>query len=376
MSRDNQRSREYGEESGQFEEEYRPRRRRQSAYEDDEYEHEPARPRRQRRRRRRSIWPFLLIGCGGIICLIIIFVALAILRFGSSINSNSNGGFGGLGISPDSTYTQPESQTLPVGHLSNIQINNQVGNVTVLVDPKATEAMVQTTKKVKASSKSLADQEFRNLIVKIQQDSSANLNIDGTIPTQNGTVFNNNNDDSVDLQITLPPSASGQPTALILGINLSVGQVKVSGLSGWFTINNKIGDVIVQGANLVPGSKITSTNGNVTFSGTLITNVSGPATPTPVVGAPGVTPTPSGNQPIYTFKSEVGNLDITIPATNVTLDANSNSGKLTSDFQLTPAPTQDGNSVTFYGPLMPQTNPAQILIAHVGSGNITLHQAS
>jgi hypothetical protein len=87
----------------------------------------------------------------------------------------------------------------------------------------------------------------------------------------------------------------------------------------------------------------------------------------------------------YEFQSEGGNVDATLNAAlNMIIDANTNFGKLTSDFKLTPASnliaycgTSPPTSTYFCGPLIPgSTLPSAILKLDVSTGNINIHKGT
>ena len=335
-------------------------------YEDEEYR----RPRpRQRKRRKRRTWPALLLGClGGILVAIIIIAVLVFLAIsratgspiqlpgiGSSSNTGSGTSSGGGNSAPQlfhKTDVQPLSTVTSVGQ---IQVQNQVGDVTITTDPTIQTVKVTTVKTVKAASPSDAQAEYSKMNVQAQttpatSTNSSTLTVTATVPG----VIGNNTSDTIAITIALPPTMlSNGSAAPMLNITTTVGNVQVSGLNGVMMIKDTIGNVTVQQAQLFDGSHLQTNTGNVTFSGSIDT-----------------TTNPQAN---YKFQSEVGNLNVTLPAaTNVTLDANTNVGSLHSDFPI--AVQSSGNSANYYGPLAPGISPAVTLVLDVGSGNITLQK--
>ncbi len=316
-------------------------------------------PKRQRRPRR--IWPWLLFGCLGGILLIVIGVGIAAYL---AVRSTTGGGIGigGIGgIGNTSTYTQNKQYPVQISTITQLQIHNQIGDVTITVDPNATEPIVSTTKKVKASSQSDANSQFNSIAVQIEPAGTpaTTLAVNASV-SNNSSIFGNHNN-SVDIVITLPPSVNTGSTPVVLNGGstvsnvTSVGNVTITGLNGVLNVKNDIGNITVQHAMLSPGSMLGTGTGNVTFNGALNT-ASGS----------------SSNQSIYTIQSEAGNLDVTLPASiNVTLDAYTNAGNITTDFNLSQIKQQDGS---YNGPIIYGTTPNALLKLHVSSGNVALHK--
>jgi hypothetical protein len=223
-------------------------------WDDDEYEYSPP-PRRRRpqpqyrqaprRQQKRRVWPWLLAGCaGGILVLVlaavvVIFVALRTATNGGSVPTIP-------GITSQSNYTRQSQQTLQIASLTQLQIHNQIGNVTITADPNATATTITTVKKVKATSSDNANQEFNNISVQVQSPTTTTttspLTINATVP-DSGSIFGSHND-SVDINVTLPASAvisatpapntttSTQATTFTLNVNNSIGNIMVSGIKG------------------------------------------------------------------------------------------------------------------------------------------------
>jgi hypothetical protein len=252
---------------------------------------------------------------------------------------------------------------VPLSGITQLQIHNQIGDVTITVDPNTTTPTVSTTKKVKASSQSNANSQFNSIAVQIQPAGtpSTTLAVNASV-SNNNSIFSNHNN-AVDIVITLPPSVNTGGTPVLLNggspaSNIaSVGNVTITGLNGDLNVKDDIGTITVQHSVLSPGSTLETGTGNVTFNGTVDT-ASGSST----------------NQSIYTIQSEAGNLAVTLPANiNLTLDAYTNAGTITSDFNLSQIKQPDGS---YSGPIIPGTQPNALLKLHVSSGNIALHKAS
>ncbi len=391
-------------------------------YEDDEYEEEPpirrsARPRpratqhiqqssrrqrpyppntqrrtgnstrslRPRPRRRRSVWPVLLGGCA--IGIFFTVVAAAVVVF-FTVRSTQTGGVpiigGGLGGSTQ-TFTSVATQPITLTSLTQLQICDKIGNVSIAVDPTASAASIQTTKIVHMSSKASADAEFGRINVSIQQPPTGTQNlacasstssgtpptasataaasatggallVNTTIPDSNGLLHGTG--DAVDMKITLTPQLfATASTPLQLNIQAALGNVNVDGVSGILNIIGSSGNVSVTRATLISGSSIGTGQGNVTFNGIL---------------APPNNPT---NQASFVIRSEQGKLDVTLPtSTNLVLSANTNVGAIHSDFPITA--TSSGGSASYRGPLnaTAPTQSSAVLTVDVSTGDINIHK--
>lgn len=316
--------------------------------------------RERRPRRPRRVWPWLLFGCLGGILLVIIGVGIAAYLAVRSANGGGVG-IGGIGTGNTSTYTQHNSQSVTLSGITQLQIHNQIGDVTITVDPNATTPTVSTTKTVKASSQSDANSQFNSIVVQVQPAGTAatTLAVNARV-SNNSSIFSSHNN-AVDIVITLPSSVNTSGTPVILNggspaSNItSVGNVTITGLNGNLNVKNDIGNITVQNAMLSPGSTLETGTGNVTFNGTVDT-----------------TSGSSSNQSIYAIQSEAGNLDVTLPANiNVTLDVYTNAGTITSDFNLSQIKQRDGS---YSGPIIYGTQPNALLKLHVSSGNVVLHK--
>jgi hypothetical protein len=341
-----------------------------------QYASERPRVARQELPKRRSVWPWLLMGCAGGIVLLVLAAAAVVffaLRGATGSTGVSNLPLPGMSTS---VYTQKSSpQQIPLPTLQQVQVHDQIGNVMIAVDPSTTTPTVAYVKKVKAASSDAANKEFNNIVVQVQPSGTpdATLSVNATVP-DNGTLFSNHTD-SVDIMVTLPPQSISAPvtptvgsitatvtsstasTPLKLDVNVSIGNISVTGLSGILQIQDNIGNITVQQATLSDGSSLRTSSGNVTFNGKIDT-----------------TSLASNSQPIYTIQSETGNLDVTLPAdTNVILDAYTNNGTIASDFDVSKIKDSDGS---LHGPLVSGTSPTALLKLHVSTGNVRLRKSA
>src|SRR6266702_6203502 len=251
----------------------------------------PERPRvaRQEPPKRRSVWPWLLMGCaGGIVLLVLAAAAVVFFALRSATGTTGINNLPLPGVST-SVYTQkssPKQILLPT--LQQVQVHDQIGDVMIAVDPSTTTPTVAYVKKVKATSSDAANKEFNNIIVQVQPSgtSDGTLSVNATVPN-NGTLFSSHND-SVDVMVTLPPQSTSAPatpttgniatvtpstasTPLKLDVNVSIGNISVTGLSGILQIQDSIGNISVQQAILSDCSSLRTSSGNVTFKGSLDT---------------------------------------------------------------------------------------------------------
>lgn len=357
MSRDSDTSQEYWEEQSDDDDEHELHRRKRRRQYDEEEEFRP-------RRRRRARWPFLLVGCIGGIVIVAIAAAVGIFAFSSSLPT---GGLGSVGNSQ--TYTSTSRQPLPLSStIAQVQVHNQIGNVSITVDPAATNTTVTTIKKVQATSSASASKEFGRIMVQVQPPSAPSniLVVSTSIPNASGMVLGKASD-AVDVMITLPVAASTNARApLVVNVVTSVGNVLVSGLNAVLVVKNLVGDVTAHQTRLVDGSHLETGTGNVIFDGTLDTSGT-------LSSDPCNNPT-SASHPMYKIQSERGNVDVTLPVTtNIILDANVNAGMINSEFAI--KVTNTSGSPGYCGPLLsnPLTPPAGVLVLDVSSGNIALH---
>jgi hypothetical protein len=334
-------------------------------------DHEAARGRRYRRgdadeaefHQRRNPWTCLLAGCVGAIFTILIVAAIGIFVLTRSLPS------GGLASSGNSVYTSSKQQQLPFSNITQVQVHNQIGDVSVTVDPNATMATVTTVKKVKAANSAEASEEFGRISVQVQPQGTPEntLAVNITIPDTSSNILGKASD-AVDVTIVLPPMVSSSSnTALAVNIENSVGNVLVSRLNAMLIVKNDIGNVTVHQTQLVDGSHLETGTGDVIFDGDLETSASSNANPCN-------NPT-SSSHPMYKIQSEQGNVDVTLPVTtNVIVDANVNVGMITSEFDINVTST-DG-SPNYCGPLLSNslTPPGGVLVLDVSSGNIDLHK--
>jgi hypothetical protein len=337
-------------------------------YDDDEDEPRP--------RRKRSFLPAFLAGCTtAIICIVLaaaafVFYTLHLMSGNTPIHIP--------GLSGMHTYTQNNTQQVTLTSLSQLQVCDKIGNVSVTVDPQASQTTVTTQKIVQAANQNDANQDFKRIAVEVQppatiqhpltcarfasstasnQPSGSTLTVNTVIP--NSSSISSDNANRVDITITLPPTVLPQtgPSQSITAES-SVGNITVSGLSGQFNIKGSTGNVTITNAYLMPGSDIETGQGNITLNGRLITP----------------TTTSTGQQPYFKLSSENGNIDATLPAaTNVTLDTNTNSGTIKSDFnnQI----QNNGGAASYQGPLNASAGtPTSTLVIDVSLGNITLHK--
>src|SRR2546421_4565912 len=335
-------------------------------------QHSPQPRHDPRPRKRRSAWPWLLMGCAGGI---VILVAAAAITVFLTVRSATGGGII-PGAGNPTTYTQQsQPQPVQISTITQMQVHNQIGNITITVDPGATTPTIVTLKKVKAASSDEANKEFGNISVQVQPTGST-LSVTATVP-DTGSIFGSHND-SVDLTITLPPqsvnptatsigasptptlSTESATTPLTLNADLSIGDIRVDGLSGILQLKDDVGNITVGHATLSDGSHLQTGTGNLTFNG----NVD-------------ATPAANNSTPRYKLQSETGNIDVTLPGdTNIILDANTNAGTITSDFPI--SVQTSGNSANYYGPLNSNSTPGStqpVLTLNVGTGNVILHRA-
>lgn len=340
----------------------------------DEYEVIQARQRRRPKRRRR-VFSTLLTGCiGGLLTLLIVGGVLVYLALHETPLGSS------LGIGK-STYTRSAQQTLALGNATQLIINDQAGNVSLNIDQTASSASVSSIKKVQASSQSDANMQFSGLVISTKQVSQGETTgctasscflISATLPTTgSGGLSGARNNDRIDLNITLPPSFNSPNPLAPYTISASdpAGNIAVNGFNGLLNLSGKVGTITVTHALLYAGTCIETMHGNVNVGQESFFNLAQSSHLVPCSNT-----SESGSHPWFNLRSSVGNVNVTLPtnSTNLILDASTNNGKITNDFNLNI--TTDGASATYHGPILPNSNPTASLYLFTSTGNIALHR--
>lgn len=358
-----------------------------------DYETRPLAPQRSSRPAQRSSpVPSLLGGC--VIGIVVVVLAVVVGLFW--LLRSSQGGKVPIigGGSPAQVFQRSDTQTISISALSQLQICDTIGNVSVAIDPNASSTKLTATKIVHATSQSNANQEFGRIGVAVQQPASlpatptcaattatptsgtpgANtptttagstngiLTVQATIPNTGSLLPSTS--DAVNIQLVLSSQAfAGAASAPQLYIEASIGDINVNGNSSnglgiFLNIHGSNGNVSVSNSKLISGSRIGTGQGSVTFNGSL------------------ASPQDTTTNASFIFQDEKGQIDVTLPTTtNVVLSANTNVGTIRSDFPITP--TTDGNSSSFRGHLNPSAaiQSIAVLTLNVSTGNITIHKA-
>ncbi|GCF09017.1 DUF4097 domain-containing protein [Dictyobacter arantiisoli] len=338
--------------------------------------------------RKRRTWPTLLTGCViGVLLVVAILAALVIL----GLNAVQNGGHlsGIPGLPGLKTYTRTSSQDVALSQLSQIQVCDKIGNVTLKVDPIATKTTVSALKTVQATSDSAAQTLLQQMTVAVQSPSTTatatgcpteQSSGNNSTPVTNTTTLTSTSttaastlmitvalpqvtNNQVDLTVTLPPAAiQSAQTALALSVNAPRGNIDVTGISGDLKLLAATGNVTVRQAIITDGTQIETSQGNITFNGYLLVPPDSQNTTNP---------------PRYLIRNETGNIDISLPAnTNVTLDANTNIGAIKSDFAI--PVNNNGGPVNYHGALNPAlgTTALATLVLDVSTGNVHIQKAT
>ncbi len=341
-----------------------------------EYDRRAARPRPRTQatplpvRRQRRVWSTLLIGCaGGVITIALI---LAVIAFVFLLKVPVNIG----GIGKTSYSKQLPQQTLPItANVTQLQIHNRVGNISIMVDPSATQGAVNGVMKVQAGNSSDADKEFGRIKVDVTPSSDqSTLIVNATVPNTSGGLPASSSD-SVDLTIVLPPSVNPSPPfKLSISADIAAsGNISAQNFNGILKLTDNTGNISVKGGLQSEGSCLQTHVGNITFEGNLVT---GQAADTGLI--PCTTNTTQNSHPWFSFKSGTGSVNVTLSAvsSNLTLDASTNNGKINGgEFGLKVQQNSDG-SASYYGPLTPGTSPTAVLALTVSTGDINLHKGA
>lgn len=331
-------------------------------------------------RQRRSFWSTLLIGCVGGVITIALIVGIVVFVLFRALPTNIPG-IGGIGVS---TYkSQPQTIALSLQNNTQLQVTNKVGDVSIAVssDPNVTQASLTAVKSVQAKSSSEANTEFGRISITPTQGTSSPgcpqascLAVNVTAPQNSGDVVN--------LSITLPGSISAPATGaatFMLTASTVAGNLSAQNFNGVLTLSTDTGNVQATHGLLMAGSCLQTRTGTITFNGFLGTQAKSPLNPCqPNTSATATPATGQSSQPWFSMKVGNGNIDATLngpSVNNVLLDANVfNKGKITSTFDIKPQQNADG-SATYYGPLVPNTQPVALLTMNMNTGTIAVKKA-
>jgi hypothetical protein len=347
----------------------------------DEIEIDPLQPeshhhRRKHRRGGRAA-SNVLIGClGGLITLLVVAGIAAFLLLHNTPLGQT------LGVGK-SSYPQTSQQALTLGSATQLIVKNQLGNIVINVDQTASSATVTSAKKVQASSQSDANNLFKQMtlsVTPISQGSdpaclaSTCLLITTAAPatTSNSGLLGGSTGNSFDLTVTLPASfnpldPSTPPNTITA--DATIGNITVNGFNGILNLSGSDGNSNISVAHslIYAGSCLQTTSGDITVDQGSYFNI---ATPSNLV--PCRNTTSSAEHFWFSITGGKGNVSITFmaTATDLSVDASLNSGKISDDF--------DPNIPTdsYQGPLDPTTNPTPTasLQLFTSTGNITLHK--
>jgi hypothetical protein len=335
-----------------------------------------------RKQHKQRIWPIFLIGCASGAASLVIAIAVI---FYLTYRSVQNGSLTIPGvINTNKPYSQSTTQTVPLKLVSQVVVCNRAGNVSLKVDqnPNATSPTVTTTKTVYADNQDHAQQQLNKIAVEVQppnqltkplacqkpQTATSSSPSTTAIAKDTTLIVNitfpaDEVGETVDVAIVLPSRTVQTPSPIdnLISIEAPLGDISIDGMSGMMILKSVTKDISVQHSVLVDGSHI-STEGNITFNGALFT-----------------IPIKQG-QPAHYILSSGHQLDVTLPDnTNLIVAANTNVGKISSDFPITPIDNDGNRDASYHGPLEPsnqidpKTDP--LLTLSASTGNISIHKA-
>ncbi len=358
-------------------------RRSQDDYEDEEEYEPPYTHRRHRehsrppRRRRgnggRGFIGTFLLGClGGLLTLAIIAAIVFFLVVHNTPLGQSIG---------KSTYTHQEVQELTLGNATQIIVKNQIGNISVNVDSSVSNASISSTKKVLAGSQSEANSAFSKItftskMISRGEDPSCLVNscllVSTTVPTTSSSgLLGSGNSNMVDLILTLPQSFNSPDpqNPYTLSATTTSGNLSVNGFNGILNLSGSLG-VTISRAIIFAGTCIQVTHGDLTISQNTQFDLKQASTLVPCSNT-----TDTGSHPWFRLTSGIGNINVTFPtsSTSLKIQAYTNSGKITGDFNLNASNASDGSS-SFEGSLLPDTSPIALLYIEASTGDILLHK--
>lgn len=342
----------------------------------EEREYQPFHKHERKHRRGGRMFSTLLTGClGGLLTLIVVAGVLVFLVIHNTPLGQN------LGVSKSTVNQSPQTQALTLGSATQLIIKDQAGNVTVHVDQNASTASLSSVKHVQASSQNDANSQFKQIKLSVRSIAqgvdpaclaSTCLLINATTPTTSGGIFGGSNGDSIDLAVTLPTSFNSPiPSApTIVTVSANAGNINVSSFNGVLNLNGNAGNINITHTLIFAGTCIQTLHGNITVTQESIFDLASPSKLVPCSNTVSSDP----NRPWFNIKSGVGNLDITLTTNldNLLLDANTNNGKITDDFNLNITSSDD--SYTYHGPIVAHTSPTASLYIATSTGNIALHK--
>lgn len=349
----------------------------------DEYEifeESRRRPSQQHRHKRgsgRSALSTLFTGClGGLLTLIVVAaVVIFLIIHNTPLGQN-------LGIGK-STFKQSGHQTITLGSATQLIVRNQAGNIAVTIDPNATTASLSSIKQVQATGQDDANNQFKRIVLTTNSISqgadpacaaSDCVLVTTAVPTTggSGSLFGSGNGTSIDLVITLPGSFNSPDPATpnTITANANAGDINVSSFNGILSLNSTAGDIKVAHTLIFASTCIQTLHGDITVGQGSIFDLASASKRVPCSNT-----TSNDPHPWFNIKSGVGNVDIALTTnlTNLLLDANTNNGKITDDFNLNISANSDG-SASYHGSLLPNTSPRASLYVATSTGNITLRK--
>ena len=224
------------------------------------------------------------------------------------------------GISKTSFTKQLPQQPLPItSSIKQLQVNNRAGNISITVDPTATQGTLTGVMKVHASNSSDAAKEFGRIAVNVKPGGDPSvLTVNATLPDTGGDLLAGSGD-SVDLTIVLPSAVNTLPPFTLNADVAVTGDIAVQNFNGVLTLTGNTGNVTVQHGLLAAGSCLQTNNGNITLGGGSILDLIYASQLIPCT-----TNTTQNPHPWFSIKSGTGNIDVTLgtESTNLILDAN------------------------------------------------------
>ncbi|MGH2479965.1 MAG: hypothetical protein ACRDHW_09955, partial [Ktedonobacteraceae bacterium] len=262
---------------------------------------------------------------------------------------------------------------------------NQVGNVLIRVGSgsNSNSASLTSVKTVYAGSSSEADSLFRKIALNVQlisqgSDSactaSSCLLVTAALPANTNTsFFGSGLGPTMDLTLALPTSFNSPDPLTPHTITASTvsGTLSVDGFNGILNLTGDSNKISVTHALIFAGSCLQTMQGDITVGTGSIFDLARPSRLVPCSAGS----SSSGTHPWFNVRSGRGNVEIslTAPSTNLLLDANTNNGKISDDFNLNIPGTSDG-SASYHGPLLAGSTPTASLYVFASTGNIGIHK--
>lgn len=227
------------------------------------------------------VW--LIGGCLGALALVVLAVAvLAGLLVSTVVN-----------MTHQEAQTATQTQTFTVSGAPTIEVTNPVGNVTI-ERGSTSSVTVRATSSAQDATSTQTQRDLESITVNTSQHGNT-ISVTVSMNEVDGLLGGNRH---VDIDVMVPQQSTAH-------VDLSVGDLTVSGVSGRLVAKVDTGSITLSGGTLADGSQVQSNVGSITYQGAL---------------APGAD---------VSMQANTGSISLTLPADTATnLDASASVGSI------------------------------------------------